>query len=116
MSPPVDDVVALERELLSPSTRADVARLSELLHPEFVEVGAFGRRWNRAEMMEALVADPDPGALEVDDVVACAVSDDAVLVTYTSRRATASIRRASLWARHRGSWAVYYHQGTPIAE
>jgi hypothetical protein len=67
-------------------------------------------------MMAALTADPDPGDVEVDDLVASVVSEDAVLVTYTSQRATALIHRASLWVRHGGSWAVRYHQGTPIAE
>lgn len=116
MSSPADDVVALERELLAPSTRRDGARLNELLHPEFVEVGASGRRWTRAEMVEALVADPASGEVEVDDVVASVVSDDVVLVTSTSCRGTASSHRASLWVRRGGSWAVRHHQGTPVAE
>jgi ribonuclease HI len=116
MSSPAEEVAALERELLVRSARGDGARLNELLHPQFVEVGASGRRWTRADMIEALVADPDLGALEVDDVVASVVSDDAVLVTYTTRRSTASIHRASLWVRHGESWAVRYHQGTPVAD
>jgi len=114
MNSSADHVVALEHELLSPSTRGDVVRLDELLHREFVEVGASGRRWNRADMMEALVADPDPGGHEVDDVLASVISEDVVLVTYATRRATSSIHRASLWVRHGGGWAVRYHQGTPV--
>jgi ribonuclease HI len=96
MTSAADDVVLLERELLAPETRGDVARLNELLHPEFVEVGPSGRRWTRVDIVEALVADPHPGELEVHDVVASVVSDDAVLATYTTRRAASSIHRASL--------------------
>jgi ribonuclease HI len=95
MTSPADDVIALEWELLKPSTRGDAARLNELLHPEFVEVGASGRLWNRAEMIQELVTDPEVGELDINDVVAGVVSDDAVLITYTSRRATSSTRRAS---------------------
>ena len=72
--------------------------------------------WDRADMIEAMVADPDPGGHQVDDVVASVVFDDVVLVTSTTRPATSSIHRASLWVRHRGRWTVQYHQGTPVAE
>jgi hypothetical protein len=67
-------------------------------------------------MLEAQVADPDPGELEIHDVVASVVSDTTVLLTYTTRRAQSSVHRASIWVRHGDGWAARYHQGTPVAE
>lgn len=112
--------VQLELALLTPEVRGDRSRLEELLHPDFVEVGASGRRWTRSEMIDALVAtslDPSRGAsahdVTVSDMTSRALNDDTVLVTYTSRRGTAVAHRSSVWIHHRGRWVVVFHQGTP---
>ena len=108
------DVVAqLERELLSPAVRADPARLAQLLHPSFLEIGASGRRWTREEMIAALVASPDAD-VDVDELLAEHVAPEVVLVTSRTRRGDAAARRSSLWVRVGGRWLVRFHQGTPI--
>jgi len=43
---PVDRILELERELQTPACRADEVGLRELLAPDFVEIGASGRRWD----------------------------------------------------------------------
>lgn len=100
----------LERHLLDPAVRADAAALDALLHPDFTEVGASGRRWTRADMIEALVADPhcsqDVQKLHVDEL-----AYGIALVTYD----LAGTRRMSLWIREVTRWYLRYHQGTPFA-
>lgn len=55
VSPEVLDRVAeLERELQSPACRADEARLRQLLAPDFVEIGASGRRWDLDSVLALL--------------------------------------------------------------
>src|SRR5699024_5910084 len=44
----------LERELQSPATRADEHRLRQLLAPDFLEVGASGRQWDRETTLALL--------------------------------------------------------------
>ncbi len=100
----------LERHLLNPAVRGDAAALDALLHREFVEVGASGRRWTRAEVIAALVADPhtshDVQNLHVDEL-----AHGIALVTYD----LAGTRRMSLWVKEVARWYLRYHQGTPIA-
>ena len=51
-------------------------------------------------MVATLRASPDPGDVEIHDLVAHPAAAGAVLVTYTTRRATKSVHRSSLWALH----------------
>jgi ribonuclease HI len=108
------EVARLERELLTRPVRADRARLERLLHPAFAEHGSSGRRWTRDDIVADLLRSPDPGAVEVRDLVADRVAPDVVLVTYVAERADARTRRSSVWVRHDGRWVVRFHQGTPV--
>ena len=113
MDTALEDIVGCERELLTAAVHADRARLEAVLHPDFVEIGASGRRWTRDDMIAALLAAPEPGDVELYDVVARHVAAGAVLVTCTTRRATGAVHRSSLWVRHDERWVVRFHQGTP---
>jgi ribonuclease HI len=100
-------VVDLEHRLLDPETRRDPARVASLLHPEFREIGASGRVWNRDDILAALAVDPGTSP-RVCDIAARRVVDDVVLVTYRTHDSL----RSSLWVRHRDEWRVLFHQGT----
>ncbi|MDT0323845.1 nuclear transport factor 2 family protein, partial [Streptomyces millisiae] len=43
-----------ELQLLDPDVRMSPSLAAELLDPEFIEVGASGRRWTYEEMLAAL--------------------------------------------------------------
>src|SRR5215211_5041426 len=108
-----DLVARRERSLLTPAVRGDRAQLEALLHPEFEEVGASGRRWTRAQIIDDLVAAPSLDGLEISELTSRALSADVVLVTYTSRRGGVTARRSSMWVRSDHGWVVRFHQGTP---
>jgi hypothetical protein len=108
-----------ELRLLLPEVRGSAELVDVLLDPEFVEVGASGRRWSRKAMVAALnagtITDTDP--IEATEVSGVRLADDLVHVTYVSRRTGgAAVRRSSLWRRTDGTWRLYYHQGTPAAD
>jgi ribonuclease HI len=115
------EVVRLERHLLDPAVRRDAAAVLALLHPDFAEVGASGRRWDGASVAHAVAeAADDPPAdsgdepgVEVRDVEAFRLSDDVVLVTYRAHGPDRVSWRSSVWVRTHGSWLLRYHQGTP---
>lgn len=46
-----------EEELLKSATRRDPVRVRELLHPEFIEIGRWGRRWSREEIVAAMAVE-----------------------------------------------------------
>jgi ribonuclease HI len=83
-----------------------------LLHPDFREVGASGRVWDRESVAAALAAEPG-GPVETSAVAAVRVAAEVVLVTYVAARGPARSHRSSLWLADNGSWLLRHHQGTP---
>lgn len=116
--PAVREVVAAERALLDPRVRGDRERVEALLHPDFVEFGSSGRRWDRPSILAMLAGEPatDGPVSAVDRIDAVRLADDVVHLTYTARRPDGSLRRRSaVWRRVGGRWLLYFHQGTPVS-
>ncbi|AYG04772.1 ribonuclease HI family protein [Gryllotalpicola protaetiae] len=108
-------VVKLERLLLTPEVRGDASRLAELLHPDFEEIGASGRLWDRDTTIQALLSAPDSGA-EVSAVIGVSrPASDALLVIFETSGPRGLARRSSLWVRTASGWRLRFHQGTPAA-
>jgi hypothetical protein len=112
MASALDEVVALELRLLDPETRRSPAEVERLLHPEFREIGASGRVWDRDSIVANLAANPGEPA-RATEVTARFVADRAVLVTYAAESAGVRSLRSSLWVGEDGGWRVLFHQGTP---
>ena len=107
------EVSALERRLLDSVGRADAAGVDALLHPDFVEVGASGRLWTRAETLAALAAEAGGGPpIEVFDLTGEPLAGHVVLLTFRTRRVGRQAVRSSLWVRDAAAWRVRFHQGT----
>lgn len=119
---PADDLVAelveLERMLLDPAVRGDARRLDELLHPDFVEIGASGRVWDREATLSALPGSP---ALEADcdPISAVELAPGVAQLLYRSIARvdgiTRSSLRSSIWQRVDGAYRLRFHQGTAEA-
>lgn len=107
------EVVRLERSLLSDEVRADPASVAALLHPEWEEIGASGRRWSRDELLAEIAPLAEPTELEV--LATHELGDDALLLVWRSVSARGSVLRSSLWVRAGGRWRQRFHQGTPEA-
>lgn len=110
--PHLADVVGLELQLLEPATRRDRAELERLLHPEFREVGASGKTWDRDALIEVLTHEQAPVA-SVERLAARPVAGDVVLVTYLAESGGRRSLRSSLWVHQQG-WRMLFHQGTPV--
>ena len=116
--PPDEDVqvvIGLELRLLQPQVRASAGELDRLLHPDFCEFGASGRRWDKPEMILALTGEQAGGDAPATaaDIAGIRLADDVVHVTYVSRRDQRDTRRSSIWLRTGTGWRLYFHQGTP---
>ena len=108
-------VLDLERELQSPQTRADAGRLRYLIAPDFEEVGASGRVWDRDSilaMLESESAGPDSPTIEIDDLRARTIAPGVVRVSWTSAQGERRARRTSIWCERDGGWRQVHHQGT----
>ena len=110
--PHLAEVVGLELQLLEPATRRDRAELERLLHPEFREVGASGKTWDRDALIDALTN--EQGLIAgVELLAARPVAEDVVLVTYLAASGGRRSLRSSLWV-HQHGWRMLFHQGTPV--
>ena len=111
----IDQVVALERRLLQPSVRASSRELTALLDPDFREVGASGRVWDRASIIESLTrAGGSSTSVRDEEMEASLLADDIVLLTYVSVAAGRRARRTSIWKLDEAAgWRLLHHQGTP---
>ena len=107
-----------ELVLLDPAVRADLPRVSGLVHPSFVEFGASGRIWDAATIVEALAANSVPrrqGAAV--DLTPVSLSADTVLITYLIDDPVRPSLRSSVWLRNtEGEWLLRFHQGTTAPE
>ncbi len=113
-TPEIDHAAAIEaeRQLLSRSIRSDHSAVEALLHPDFAEIGASGRFWQRDEILELITSSDDPRTPEATHFEATTIARDTVLLTYACT-GTRYARRSSIWQRVDGAWKIRFHQGTP---
>lgn len=102
-------VVRLERSLLLDEVRADPPSVAALLHPEWEEIGASGRRWSRDELLAEVAPLPTPVELEL--LATHRITDDAQLIVWRSVGESTALR-SSLWVRSGATWRQRFHQGT----
>jgi len=106
--------VATEQRLLDPAVRRDAAALSELLAEDFVEIGASGRRWTRAEVIAELASESgEPDAVTTSDWTVRELAPGLAMVGFVSTGGGRRVRRTSLYRWESGRWRAFFHQGTP---
>lgn len=108
-------VMRLERELLEPTTRADVERVRAMLAEDFREVGASGLVFGKAEVLGWLPSESGK-SFSVSSRQADMLGEGVMLVTYQVEKVhggqfTRSIR-SSVWVKSQEGWQMRYHQGT----
>jgi hypothetical protein len=99
------------------TTRADFEKMTV---NDFWEVGASGRRYSRAYVLDELEkrhAVPHADAWKAMDFHCRRLADDIYLLTYTllqdGERRT---RRSTIWQRTSEGWKIVYHQGTVVRD
>ncbi|MBB4930187.1 ribonuclease HI [Lipingzhangella halophila] len=108
-----DTVIAGELRLLDPEVRRDADAVRALLHEDFREFGASGTRWDRRSVVRATRSDTAERST-AEGLHPVRLGPDAVLLTYTARRARSASLRTSVWVRSGGQWRLLHHQGTPL--
>ncbi|MFF4394429.1 DUF4440 domain-containing protein [Streptomyces sp. NPDC001480] len=116
----VQGAVDGELRLMHPVVRSSRALALELLDPEFVEVGASGRRYTYEEMIAGLPDKPGSSAdgprYEPSDIRGVLLAPGLVHLTFETVFAGRRARRTSLWRKRdeETGWRMYYHQATPV--
>jgi hypothetical protein len=114
----VQAAISGEIQLHDPEVRSSAALMGELLDPEFTEIGASGRLWERASIIAALSqgSDPLPALISVSDMEGRLLAPEIVHLTYVSDNNGRRARRSSIWRRSEQGWRLYFHQGTLSAD
>ncbi|MHB9856949.1 nuclear transport factor 2 family protein [Streptomyces sp. YIM S03343] len=116
----VRQAIAGELQLMDPDVRRSRERAARLLDPEFVEVGASGRRWTREEMLDELFghagSSEDGPHYEPPEISGVLLAPGLVHLTFEVRRGEHRTRRSSIWRKGDADtgWRMYYHQGTVV--
>ncbi|MFG2965114.1 DUF4440 domain-containing protein [Streptomyces sp. NPDC048288] len=112
--------IAGELRLMDPEVRASRELARELLDPEFVEVGASGRRFTHEQMLAQLPdkagASKDGPRYEPSGMTGVVLAPGLVLVTFDARLGDRRSRHSSLWRSRDGEtgWRMYYHHATVV--
>ena len=119
--PDLDRIQEREEALHRPDVRRSRAALEELLADGFVEFGASGSVYQRADIIDLLLQEEasQPGDLQADNYKLTPIQDGAALLTYETRRrrqdgSERHVLRSSIWIRDGGEWRMLFHQGTIV--
>ena len=104
-----EQVITREQALLGAVLRADPPSAAELLHPDFTEIGASGRQYDREEILAHLA--PLDG-VEAEDFIADDIAPGVMLLRFTTTGPQGTVHRSSVWLREKGRWLLRHHQGT----
>lgn len=110
-----------EQQLHCLNTRKQQSVVDELLHDSFFEIGRSGKRYDRAQVIAALINDAPGDEIQAEDFAVTVLSEGCALLTYRSftRDAQGEIARptlrASVWKKTDKGWQMRFHQGTPEA-
>jgi ribonuclease HI len=105
-----EQVVALERSLLTDEVRSDRAAVAALLHPQWQEIGASGVLWEREATLDRI--GPLAAPVTLDVITVSRVAPDLILLVWRASSDEGSRLRSSLWQRTGGPWQQRFHQGT----
>ena len=118
----LNHIQALEVELHHPGVRCSRARLEQLLHPDFHEVGRSGRAYDRATIVEYLASLESHPVVVSESFALVELAPQVALLTYRSAHEEQDkglvnhTFRSSVWVLSPVGWQLRYHQGTPAAQ
>jgi len=103
-----------------PELGASRADFEKMTIDDFWEVGASGRRYSRAYVLDELEkrhAVPHADIWETMDFHCRRLARDVYLLTYTLLQdKVRRTRRSTIWRRTAEGWKIVYHQGTIVQD
>ncbi|MEQ9947548.1 nuclear transport factor 2 family protein [Pectobacterium aroidearum] len=116
-------IVHYERQLHCQVTRYQKVVIDKLLHRDFFEIGRSGIRYDKQQVIDALISETVVQQIQADNFELSVVDEKSVLLTYLSYTANennivSKTWRTSLWVKNADNpnpddWQMRFHQGTP---
>jgi hypothetical protein len=116
MSSECDDLLfELEQRLAQVGRKLSPEDASSLIAEDFVEFGASGRVWSKAEIIAAM-SEWAPIERIIEDFAVRELAASVYLVTYkligVDRQPSPFSLRSSIWRNNGKAWQIVFHQGT----
>lgn len=117
----LDQLKSLEIELQQQEIRSDPVRITQLLHPEFIEIGYSGTTYDFKSIFDSMLNFSSDSKLWSQDFAYVEYASDVVQLIYLSanidERGNLSrhAKRSSIWVSETGNWQMKFHQGTPVS-
>src|SRR3954470_14247623 len=107
----------LEIKVMTAAGERRAADLRDLVADDFLEIGASGRTYTKAQVLAAIETAP-LRKFQIEDFKIVASGDDWAMVSYragerSAKTSTASLR-STLWVERSGKWQIVFHQGTNV--
>lgn len=114
------EILAFKQLLLEPETRKNDRLLEQLLAEKFVEFGAVGKSWAKAEVIAGLKSQIFIKRT-IEDFKLCVLADSVALATYLCRHQNANgdeslSLRSSVLKTYKDGWRMVFHQGTRVSD
>ncbi|WP_415907177.1 DUF4440 domain-containing protein [Oleiharenicola sp. Vm1] len=113
-----DELVRLENQVHWPQAGTSRAAMAQWFAEDFWEVGASGRKFTLAVVLNVLEKRAAAGAAAeprtLSDVACRALAADTFLLTYLLEQPGRLTRRSSVWRRTADGWRMLHHQGTVV--
>lgn len=113
----LEHLKTLEPLIYCANAGATYEYFDSLLAPDFWEVGASGKIYDRAFVLSVLAdrqRNPIQEPWHTFDYQIRAIEAQHYLITYSLQQATRLSRRATLWQNTEQGWKMLYHQGTVV--
>jgi hypothetical protein len=115
---PLTELLAREPIFHRPAFASTIQDFDAMMAPDYWEIGASGRRYTRAFILQHLALNPPVDAAiagwQILDPQCRALAPKVCLFTYTLHQGARRTRRATVWQSTPSGWQVLYHQGTVI--
>ncbi len=114
-------LIGLEERLFQPDVRSSSSELAQLISDDFIEIGASGLRFGKANVLERLPTEIAP-EITASNYELRMFSLDSAQLLYKAKMSKIDhpspiySHRCSIWRRSAsGQWQMIYHQGTTCA-
>ncbi len=114
-------LIGLEQRLFQPDVRSSSSELAQLISDDFIEIGASGLRFGKANVLERLPTEIAP-EITASNYELRMFSLDCAQLLYKAKMSKIDhpspiySHRCSIWRRSAGGqWQMIYHQGTTCA-
>ncbi|HEX4067801.1 MAG TPA: DUF4440 domain-containing protein [Acidobacteriaceae bacterium] len=114
---PLEELRRLEPIFHTAEFGQTAAAFDRRMAPGYWEVGASGRRYGRAFILEFLAQNPpvDAGSAGwICSKFGLRALGAVFLLTYTLQQRERITRRATIWEKADGRWRIVFHQGTIV--